>query len=156
MLHDREAEAETTERSVRRTFRLPEALEHLRKKIGSDSRAVVPYPNHEVTIDDRRAEHDAAARRSELHGVREEVPEDLLEATTVRLKRRRLLELDVELHAFRVGVRLDDLDGAWTTAAMSTGSISSVSFPDMIRLTSRRSSTSWVCTRAFRTTVAMA
>ena len=111
--------------------------------VGDDQRVVLA-----VAAERHR---DAAARRRELHRVREQVPDHLLQPIGIAERRAPLVEPVASIVNCR-----DSADGridstaAWTSAARSTGRRSRRSLPVVMRETSSRSSTSRACAWALR------
>ena len=81
--HQREAEPEPAVASRRRPLRLAEALEDVRQEISRDAAPVVLDDDPAVSVVLVQREADFAAARAELHRIREEVPDDLLEAIRI-------------------------------------------------------------------------
>src|SRR5262249_44439872 len=80
-LSDRETETQSGMRPSRgAAFGLTEPLEDVRQIRGSDTGARVGHRQHGVRPDAREPKRDPASRRRELHGVREEIDDDLAEA----------------------------------------------------------------------------
>ena len=100
----------------------------------------------------------AAARGAELHRVREQVPDDLLQPIGIARHRADVrLERRVDAHALGLRRRADRLDGALDRPhADPPAATSSRSLPAMMRETSSTSSTSCVCVAALRSIVAAA
>jgi len=84
---DREAHAEAAVLARRRRVRLPEALEEVRRELRRDPLAGVLHADHRLLAVPVEPDLDAPAWRRELHRVREEVPEDLLEPARIALHR---------------------------------------------------------------------
>ena len=116
MTHDGEPQAEPAAGPLRRRVRLPEALEHVGQEPRRDALPAVAHAHLHVRVHAAQVHLDVAAARRELDGVREQVPDHLLEPFGVgehpagrrvdepgerdRLRLRRGRE--------RVGRRLDD------------------------------------------------
>src|SRR5690606_23328470 len=81
--HDREPEAEPAVRARGGGVGLPEALEEPWQRRGADAGAVVADGEPDVAPGVRERDRDPAAARRELHRVRDEVPDHLLEALGV-------------------------------------------------------------------------
>ena len=91
-----QAEAEPAMMTREAGLRLPETLEELRQEFGGDTAPAVGHGDPRVRLRALQAHVDPPARRGELDGVRDQVPEDLLQARRVaqdgageRLQRRR-------------------------------------------------------------------
>src|SRR2546430_1733210 len=67
----------------RRALRLPEPVEDVRQEGGLDPLTGVAHGDLDVRVDALEAELDAPVPRGELDGVREQVPEDLLETLRI-------------------------------------------------------------------------
>ena len=80
LMGDREAEAEPTMPPGRRAVGLPEAVEHMRKKIRPDPFACIADDDFDVIGSPCDRDINAAIFRRELDGVAQEVPDDLLES----------------------------------------------------------------------------
>jgi len=83
VLDDREPEPEAAVGAGARAVRLTEALEDVIDEGGLDALPAVAHGDLDGRGDARQPDLDAPATRSELHGVREEVPDHLLEARGV-------------------------------------------------------------------------
>ena len=112
MLHDREAEAEAAVRARDGRVLLAERLEDVRQERRLDARAGVAHDDLDVRVLALHADVDPAALGRELHRVREQVPDDLLEPAGVAAEHARVgVEQDLEAHALRLGGGAHDLDG---------------------------------------------
>ena len=107
LLDDGQAEAEAAVRTTRGAVGLPEALEHVRQNVGRDADAVVAHADDDpvgvaLDIDD-----DAPVGETELHGIGDEVPDDLLQAVGIGADddRLRRIEREVDALRFRGGTR---------------------------------------------------
>ena len=101
----------------------------------------------------------AAARGRELDRVREQVPDDLLQAVAGRRRSAPSARVDVRTSRrmlFASAAGRTASSAASTTARRSTGSTSRRSLPVMMRDTSSRSSMSCACARALRSMVSSA
>ena len=111
IVHDCEAESKAAIESRRSTVRLTKTVEHMRQKAGVDSNAGVFDFDANVVGLPRGADVDVAAGRGELHRVRQEIPQYLLQPRRVGdddqfLSRRR----DPNGHAFGVGHEADAVE----------------------------------------------
>src|SRR6185369_11544588 len=84
--HDREAEPETAEAARRRAVVLPESLEDEGQEPRVDAASRVADGDRDVGNHAPELAANASAGRRELHGVRQEVPEDLLQAPRVSIE----------------------------------------------------------------------
>ena len=111
MLDDGEAEAEPAVGARRRPVGLPERLEDRSDEVRRYARSGVGDGElDEIVRAAQRQVHGAAFRR-ELDGVRQQIPDDLLEPRAVRVERAdRRLRVDDDLDPLGVGHRLDDVD----------------------------------------------
>ncbi len=82
VLRDREADAETL-RTCRRGFELTKTFEDEREKSRGNSGSVVLDDPLQVGLDATDRDLHVTAVRRELHGVREEIPHDLLQAMSI-------------------------------------------------------------------------
>ena len=90
---DRQAQPEPAVRARRAAIALPEPLEYMRKECRRD--AVARIGDIDANFASFRGHRDlhAPATRREFHGVRQQVPEDLLQAIVIGpYLRRRLSE----------------------------------------------------------------
>ena len=101
--NDREPEPEPARVAGRRAFRLTEPFEDPRQEFPADADASVGNHDLDVRIDPFDSQLHTARSRGELHGVREQVPHDLLEAVTIAGDRPRAgIDNRLQPHAFRV------------------------------------------------------
>src|ERR1051325_634429 len=77
--HEREPEAEARKRARARAVALSKSLEDERQDVRGDAHAAVADGDLPARADPGERHVDAAAARRELHGVRQEVPDHLLE-----------------------------------------------------------------------------
>src|SRR5215471_5118032 len=101
---DREAKAEAACRAADHGFSLPEAVEYEGQKTGTDtfSRVADGKPGFRFGVFELDA-HEAGSRR-EFHGVRQQVPNDLLQTAMVtRYGSAVQLQVGFQPHAFRFG-----------------------------------------------------
>src|ERR1043165_3404313 len=111
MANDREAQTKTTETPRRRTVRLSKTIEHARQKLGRDSLARVAHRDGRVRVVAGNANVDLAAVWGELHCVRKQVPNDLLQAGRVGGDRTETgLGPVVQRDALRIRRRLHHVD----------------------------------------------
>src|SRR5262245_31738717 len=101
---DGEAESEAAVLAGEPAVGLPETLEQVRHKFRVDPLPVVlHYELGELVASFRREPHVTAAC-GELHGVRQQVPHDLLETIRIPGNDRKVwLDLDLKRDALRVG-----------------------------------------------------
>ena len=156
MLDDRQAEPEAAVGAGEALVGLPEALEH----VGQELAAGCPTPVSVMVTricESTRVERDvdAPARRRELDGVRQQVPEHLLQPLGVAVHARRPV-VDVELEPMplasaagrTVSMRVAD-DARERRPAAGAG----CSRPVIMRETSRTSAISCACALALRSTI---
>src|SRR3954453_11118702 len=79
--HDRETQTEAALRARGAAVSLPEAIEHVREKRGIDPDAGIGDGDLYAFVLLIHGDVDSSAARGELHGVRREIPDDLLKAT---------------------------------------------------------------------------
>src|SRR5579872_2046499 len=82
-LDDREAQSQSAITARDRRITLPKAVEHEGQKLGLDTNAGVLDDDLDVRVHTLQNHLDSAARRRELHGVGEEIPQYLLQAVGV-------------------------------------------------------------------------
>src|SRR6185369_13525182 len=112
MTHDREAKSETAKTARRRTISLQEAIEDARQKFLLDALARVLHRHARVRAVLLNSHTDLAGVRSELHGVGQQVPDDLLQARGVGGNRTQTwFSKVVDRNALRVSRRTNDVDG---------------------------------------------
>jgi hypothetical protein len=129
--HEREPQTKSDRRPPRRVLALLEAIEHEREEPWCDALACVRHPHRQLPVLLRDPDADSAAARRELDRVREQIPEDLLQAVAIPDQTgdgRRNEGLDGNV--LRLGVGPD--------------------LPAMIRDRSMSDSTSRVCAAALR------
>ena len=80
---DGEAQPETAGLSRRASVGLAKALEHMRQEIRPDADARVADDDLDVRVHAFEAHLHAAVLRRELHRVRHEIPDDLLQTTWI-------------------------------------------------------------------------
>ena len=112
MPHDGEAEAETAVLARDAGVALAEALEHVRKELGADALPRVAHAHARVIREPIEANLHLPVLGREPHRVREEVPDDLLEAIRVA-RHDQSGAIDVELQREALGLRreADRVDG---------------------------------------------
>ena len=111
LLDDGEAQAEAAVHARRRGVLLPEALEHVREKIGPDADAGVRHADLDVGVDALEPDLHPPAAGRELDGVRQQVPDDLLQAVRIAGDRPgRGIEPLVDADALRLRRRPHRLD----------------------------------------------
>ena len=147
MPDDGQTEAEAAMLSCRGAVGLAEAFEDMRQKRRFDAFSRIADEKLDLRLRFVRTQVDVnpSTRRCEPHGVRQQIPDDLLKAVGVTrderlpvgFKRRREAVMFLASEAGRIVST-----AAVTTAAMSTGSALIDSFPEMMRETSSSSSTS--------------
>ncbi len=105
LLADREAEAEPAVLPREPAVGLQKRLEHVRQEMGRDPDAGVAHRHADdaVALDQRH--HHPSALRGELHGVRQQVPEDLLQPSAVAPDHALDRSLDLERDPFGLGRR---------------------------------------------------
>ena len=108
---DREAEPQAAVRAGGRGVGLAEAIEDVGEELRVDPFAAVDDADLEMGVDAFEQDLHGAVARGELHGVAEQVPEDLLQAIRVAGDgARQRVEGGAEADAFRVGGGLDRFD----------------------------------------------
>ena len=83
--HDGQAQTESTN-ATRADISIPllrKAIEDVRQEFDWNANSVIRDRDLDVRIDAPKADVNAASLRRELHGIRKEIPEDLLQATSV-------------------------------------------------------------------------
>ena len=85
---DGQAEAQATVLARGAAVRLPERVEHVRQELGFDAGAAVLNGQDEPVFP-RQPDIDLAVRRRELDGVREQVPDHLLQAIGIAQRHGR-------------------------------------------------------------------
>src|SRR5262245_57250349 len=80
---DRETESETTVVPGCLAILLAETIEDVRQKIALDTHAGVVHDDLNVRIDPLQRNLDQPALASELHAIRKQVPNDLLQSLTI-------------------------------------------------------------------------
>jgi hypothetical protein len=75
--HDRQAEPKTAMGAGRAGRALPEAIEGMRQEVGFDTRTGIAHRQRDLVRVRDDTHFDPAAGGRELHGVREEIPDDL-------------------------------------------------------------------------------
>ena len=88
--------------------RLPELVDRLFR----DANSIVFHVDVDGARRRSRSHRDAAARRRELHGVLEQVDEDLLQPALVGEHREARRALDPDGEAFGAGLLVDELQGS--------------------------------------------
>jgi hypothetical protein len=83
LLHQGQAEAKAAVCACRRVVGLAEPLEHMGQELGDDAPSRVAHGNLDRLSDASRGDFHATTRRGELDGVREQVPDHLLQARGV-------------------------------------------------------------------------
>src|SRR5207302_2388896 len=102
--YDRESEAEPAVLPRDRAIGLSKPVEDVRRDLGREAVAGVGDGEAEVVARARDAHLDASARGRELHGVREEIGDDLLETVGVGLDTRQVgLDLAADDDRLREG-----------------------------------------------------
>ena len=76
-------QAQSAMQTCSRRIRLAEPFEHVRKKFGFNPDARVHDADFRMALNLRQLHQNAAAVRRELHGIRNQVPHDLLK--TIRI-----------------------------------------------------------------------
>ena len=112
MAHDAEAEAEASVGPRRAAVTLPEPLEEVRRGrvVESDSGVAHREP-HAVAMAIEGDGH-APSRRGELDGVRDQIPDNLLEAAGIGSHRTDApVEIDLHRDPLRVGRRMRSSNG---------------------------------------------
>ena len=99
LLDDGQPEPEPALHAPRRAVLLAESLEHVREEVTRDALSGVAHPNMKGITDPSDPDLDPPAPRSELHRVRQHVPDDLLQTVRVAVDERppcvrRQLEAD--------------------------------------------------------------
>ncbi len=128
-----------------------ETLEDVRQEFRRDAFARVADADLDVRVDARQHELHAPALRRELHGVGDEIPDDLLQPIRVAVHgHTERLDDGLQAHAFASAAGRTDSSAESMTEGSSTRCTSSRILPDVMRLMSSKSEISCVCTRAFR------
>ena len=83
ILADREAEPDAFVRAVERAGELHERLEHVRQTVGRNAHTCVAHGEPRNLVVGRALDGNAAALGGELHGVRQQVQQDLLQLLAV-------------------------------------------------------------------------
>src|SRR5438445_5341704 len=105
-------ETETQASLCDRAVALTEAFEEMRDQFRIDSFSVVGDDNLRPRVDDLDTQQDMTAGGSELHRVREEVPDDLFDSAAVAMDHGRPpRKLEPELDLFRLGDGSDHVGG---------------------------------------------
>src|SRR5207247_2379650 len=118
MAHDREAEAEAAVATRARALRLAKAIEDVRQELRTDAGARVRHDDACLARPGFEHHVDATARWRELDRVRQEVPDDLLEAVRIdRGGHGRSRQARIEHDLLAVGGRAHAVDGALDDAA---------------------------------------
>ena len=99
MAHDRQAETEPGARPAPR--RRPEAIEDVRQQRRRNALAGIPHLDDDVAVRAAKRHVDPALLGRELDGVREQVPDDLLQAIGIRHDGPGLVEHDAEVDRLR-------------------------------------------------------
>jgi len=124
MTDDCQTQAETFVFRLVGFVRLAKRIENERQKIGANARAVVVYFQPRVRSGAFEADFDSSFFAGEFDGVREQIPDDLLQALRVAAdKPDTLVKVAVQTNAFGGDCRRDRLnrrvnDGAkfdWTS-----------------------------------------
>ena len=151
---DRQAQAEAAGLARRAGVGLAEPLEHERQELRLNADAGVADDDLDVRVDALEPHLHAAALRRELDGVRQQVPDHLLQAIGIAGDRADArIEQRLHPHALRVGGRAARSATALsTTPGSSTGWTSSRILPETMRDTSSTSSTICVSQRELRST----
>src|SRR6195952_2633383 len=103
MFDDREAKSEATVRACRRRVRLFEALKYVGEELQSDAATCVDDLDFGSRVDPREAHADHATSIGELHGVRKQIPNNLLQAAGVTHRTARIvIECDMDLDTLRI------------------------------------------------------
>src|SRR5262245_7190262 len=83
IVDDRQPQPETTVPARGRTVRLAKSVEDVRKKGGIDADPAIGDRNADAPINLLSADRDSSVIRRELDGVRQQIPQDLLQARRV-------------------------------------------------------------------------
>src|SRR5206468_1962579 len=81
--HDRKAEPEAPVAARHGAVRLTKPFENVRKKVAGDALTRVSHDNHGPGIDASQLDLDLSALGGELHRVRHEIPDNLLQAVVI-------------------------------------------------------------------------
>ncbi len=109
---DREPEPEPAVLTACGRIPLTEPLEHVREKIRLDSGSIVGYADlHAAGFDLTQLHRDRAAALRELHSVRQEIPDHLLEPLRITVdESRRIREAGREPDVLRRGCRTNGIE----------------------------------------------
>src|ERR1043165_9713516 len=111
MPDDREAESQPAKTSRRRTVSLTKAIEYARQKLRIDSLTRVLHGHtrvRSVLVDTHR---DLSTMRRELHRIRQQVPDDLMQARRVgRYRTHSRFGVIIDIDALSVSRGLHDID----------------------------------------------
>lgn len=154
---DREPEAEAALRPADAPLRLTKALEHVGQKLHRDALPGVGHLHAELLALAAQGHAHAATARRELHGVVDEVPNDLLKAIGVADDGAGLrIEGDLERDTFGLRGRSHRFDGHLDDFAELDVADLEPQLPGDMRLVSRRSSMSCACEPALRSMISSA
>ena len=111
VLDDGQPEAQTTEAALRTRVLLPKPVEHVRQELRRDAGAGVVNHDRRLGAGALQPQLHAARLRRELDGVRQQVPDDLLQAIGVaRDGADALVDDRVDADLLRVGRRRHGFD----------------------------------------------
>src|SRR4051794_29154663 len=83
MSRDRQSESQPSGGAADHVFRLAEPVEHIWQEVRADSSAGVDYGEPGLLIRVAQLNSNGAGRWCELHRVRKQIPDDLLEAVLI-------------------------------------------------------------------------
>src|SRR5437588_7617325 len=98
MAHNRQAHAETFVLPGNRAVSLSKAIEDMRQELRADAFTVVTDGDFNLGIRAFHLNFHVAVNRSELNGIREQVPDDLLQTIGVSQNRPRMFEHSRQLN----------------------------------------------------------
>ena len=104
MLHDREPETEPAVTAPRAPVLLPESIEYERQNVGRDSLALVGHRDLDHTVDPGYPYFDGCPLLRELHGIAEQIEDDLLEALRISMIFNLTGVILAEMYASRDGI----------------------------------------------------
>src|SRR5438874_3763349 len=110
MAGNRQAEAETAMLARERAVALPELVEDVGEKRSRDPDAAVGDLDHAMLLPTRDVDGDGPPVRSELHRIRHQIPDDLLQPSRIAADEDRLGRADVDADLLGSGRRCNRVD----------------------------------------------
>src|SRR5215471_659072 len=112
VMHDGKSQSKSTISARGGTVGLAESFEDVRQKVRVDASAVIGDGNLCLTRREIQLRLNVSALTGELHGVREQIPDRLLQAARIAPDLAGPSERpDFELDSFCFGARPDNVDG---------------------------------------------